>query len=254
MLQATHHKPFRMLVPHLLGVLMGGYALFNATAAQASLNYYVYEDGPDVSIKATGSLILPQSIGTSTNCFTKHISSSTGSIPLANLCSDLGAMSNYLLSPGAKESLPFYGYYEASKTSGSTPTNFVFGSYLISQIGYGGFFRIAPTYSSGNPIDFTVTFASVSLAQLGFTTPGLYDSWTLLPRVASDPYTANDTINWIVGAPPAAAVPGPVPLIGVAAALGWSRRLRQRIGVAPGIASQADAGRQLGAQPTGDQR
>lgn len=244
-----HNNPFRMLAPHLLGVLMGGYALFNATAAKAILNYYVYEDGPDVSIKATGSLMLPQSIGTATSCFVKFFASSLSSPPLGLLCSDLGDSSQYLLGPGSKPSFPFDGDYTASTTTGTTPTLLFVGAHPLSVFGF-GIFGIVPSYNSGDPIDFTLTLASVGLAQLGFTTPGLYDSWTLLPRVASDPYTANDIINWIVGAPPAAPVPGPVPLIGVAAALGWSRRLRQRIVVARGISCQADAGRQLGAQPT----
>ncbi|PZV05355.1 MAG: hypothetical protein DCF23_03575 [Cyanobium sp.] len=39
-----------------------------------------------------------------------------------------------------------------------------------------------------------------------------------------------DTIEVIVGAP--TAVPGPLPLLGAAAAFGWSRRLRNRISTA----------------------
>ena len=50
-------------------------------------------------------------------------------------------------------------------------------------------------------------------------------SWYL----GADSRDASRIINVIVGAPPSSAVPGPLPLLGTAAAFGWSRRLRRRI-------------------------
>jgi hypothetical protein len=59
-----------------------------------------------------------------------------------------------------------------------------------------------------------------TLADLGFTTTGLIGTWFLTGT--------SETIQVILGAP-GAAVPGPLPLFGAAAAFGWSRKLRKRI-------------------------
>jgi hypothetical protein len=233
----------------LAALLVACIALLGAAPARAVLNYHIFQEGADVTVKASGSLILPQSLGTATSCFVKAIGSSMGSAPFGVLCSDLAASSQYMLSLGTKPSFPFEGLYSASTTSGTTPTQLFVGAHYGSFFGF-GIFGIVPTYSSGDPIDFALTIASVSLAELGFSTPGFYDSWSLRPRTSSDPYTANDTINWIVGAPAGAAVPGPVPLIGVAAALGWSRRLRQRMGAARGSSRQRLGSRAIGAPPS----
>jgi hypothetical protein len=59
---------------------------------------------------------------------------------------------------------------------------------------------------------------------MGFTTTGLIGTWTLAGT--------GDTINVVLGppaAPQSTAVPGPLPLLGAAAAFGWTRRLRRRI-------------------------
>ena len=45
--------------------------------------------------------------------------------------------------------------------------------------------------------------------------------------ILQESYTANDTIQVVLGTPPP--VPGPLPLLGAGAAFGWSRRLRNRI-------------------------
>jgi hypothetical protein len=52
---------------------------------------------------------------------------------------------------------------------------------------------------------------------------GLIGTWSLTGT--------SETIQVILGAPapPAAAVPGPLPLFGAGVAFGWSRRLRKRI-------------------------
>ena len=85
-----------------------------------------------------------------------------------------------------------------------------------------GGFGIQSTYSSGDPVVSSATFAGQTLAGLGFTTPGLLGTWTLA--------VTNDTINVVVGAPPASAsAPGPLPVFGAAAAFGYSRRLRRRV-------------------------
>jgi hypothetical protein len=250
MARSPHGKRSRTFPRPIAALLVAGSALFGAAPSRAVLNYHIFQEGADVTVKATGSLNLPQSLGTATSCFVEAISSTMGSAPSGLLCSDLAASSQYKLSPGTTPSFPFAGLYSATTTTGTTPTHLFVGTHYVSLFGF-GIFGIVPTYGSGDPIDFSLTFASLSLSDMGFSTPGLYDSWTLLPRSASDPYTANDTINWIVGAPAGAAVPGPVPLIGVAAALGWSRRLRQRMGVVRGNPGQRLDSRAIGAPAFG---
>jgi hypothetical protein len=85
----------------------------------------------------------------------------------------------------------------------------------------GALFGIAPGYINGTPIISSATFNGQSLAGLGFNTPGVVATWSL--------DTTNDTINVVIGPPPAAAVPGPLPLLGAGAAFGFSRRLRRRV-------------------------
>jgi hypothetical protein len=76
------------------------------------------------------------------------------------------------------------------------------------------------SYVSGSPIQSEAIFASRTLSGFGITTTGLLGTWTL--------DGTGDTIQVFIGAP-AAAVPGPLPLLGAGAAFGWSRRLRKRI-------------------------
>jgi len=85
-------------------------------------------------------------------------------------------------------------------------------------------------YSGGEMFSESV-YSGKTLANCGSTALGLVGTWTLLPANGSDPYTANNTIQLIVGAPtpPSVATPGPLPLFGACAAFGWSRRLRKRI-------------------------
>jgi len=83
--------------------------------------------------------------------------------------------------------------------------------------------------SNGSFIFSEAIFNDKTLAlNFGITTTGLFGTWTLQSN-GSDGYTANDTINLIVGAPPA---PSPLPLLGAGAAFTWSRKLRKRIGSA----------------------
>jgi len=80
------------------------------------------------------------------------------------------------------------------------------------------FFAIDSTYVSGDPIISRATFSGKTLADFGWTpSTGLLGTWTLTGTA--------DTINVRVFNP----VPGPLPLLGVGAAYGFSRRLRQRI-------------------------
>ncbi|MFN7900745.1 MAG: hypothetical protein ACK5N0_13995 [Synechococcaceae cyanobacterium] len=103
-------------------------------------------------------------------------------------------------------------------------------------------FGIDSNYISGDPISSSATFNNTTLTGLGFTiTSGEIGVWTLQPYGSSDPYTAYDKIKVVLGAPPAspAPVPGPLPLLGVGSAFGFSRRLRRRAARRPFLQRQA---------------
>jgi len=62
----------------------------------------------------------------------------------------------------------------------------------------------------------------------------LRKAWT------SDPYTGFDKSKVVLGPPtPPSGVPGPLPLLGVGAAFGFSRRLRRRVARRPFLQPQA---------------
>jgi MYXO-CTERM domain-containing protein len=82
-------------------------------------------------------------------------------------------------------------------------------------------FVIDPAYNFADPIVSSATFNGQTLASLGFTTSGLIGTWSITGT--------SETIQVHLGNPPTAAVPGPLPLLGIGAAFGWSRRLRKRI-------------------------
>jgi len=100
---------------------------------------------------------------------------------------------------------------QASNVSGIT----------TAVVGFGAFFGIDSNYNYGTPIVSSATFNGQTLASLGFTTSGLIGTWSITGT--------SETIQVHLGNPPAAAVPGPLPLLGIGAAFGWSRRLRKRI-------------------------
>jgi hypothetical protein len=82
-------------------------------------------------------------------------------------------------------------------------------------------FAMDTTYTGG-PIISSSTFGMSTLAGLGFTTTGLLGTWTL--------DGTGDTIEVRVAAPPApptSATPGPLPILGAAAAFGSVRKLRR---------------------------
>jgi hypothetical protein len=73
-------------------------------------------------------------------------------------------------------------------------------------------------YVSGSSVVSSATFSGKTLAGLGLTpTSGTIGTWTLAGT--------GDIVNLRVDNP----VPGPLPLVGVGAAFGFSRHLRQRI-------------------------
>ena len=93
----------------------------------------------------------------------------------------------------------------------------IFGDLLFHPPGV----LVYDTYVSGSPLSGTVTYSGQTFASMGLM-PGVYDwIWG-----SGNP----DSYRLIIGdsAPPNT-VPGPLPIFGVAAALSYSRKLRQRI-------------------------
>ena len=182
--------------------------------AKALLTYYISENAGNVEVQAVGSLLLPNPVSQSDCGFAPGgvIDSS-----LAYICAGPDGNMNWYDIQGPTS---FNG------TVAIAPADSVSG---IPTLLYGALvFAIDLGYTPGTPISSTATFNSRTLAGLGFTTTGLLGTWTLQPADGSDPYTANDTIQVVIGAPPSASVPGPLPLLGAGAAFGWARRLRKR--------------------------
>lgn len=100
--------------------------------------------------------------------------------------------------------------YPSSYNTGTVPT--------VGFDAYQQTYTVDTTYVLGDDFFSSATFNGRSLASEGFTVNGLVGTWTI--------NGTSESINVYVGA---ASVPGPLPLLGVGAAFGWSRRLRKRI-------------------------
>jgi hypothetical protein len=215
MLLRTLAKPCRRLSPLLAAPAA---LLLTQGEAKAILTYYIFENSGNVEIQAVGSLNLPNSYDPS---ICRNPPGGVIGSNRALICTGIGSNINTYNIQGPTS---FNG------TVNIRPTDSVTGipTYLKGADNY---FGIDTGYTPGTSITSTATINSQTLASIGFTTTGLLGTWTLQPADSSDPYTANDTIQVVIGAPPSpsTAVPGPLPLFGAAAAFGWSRRLRKRI-------------------------
>jgi len=206
---AFHQLPsfFERLLPLLVAPAA---LLLGQGQAKAILNYHIFESAGDVIMQTSGSLDFTglSPVVNSSEC------NLDGAIlsAYAVLCTgnDVGYRPFYLIS-GPTFFNGTVSAYPASSASGMH----------TSLVGNRSIFFIDSAYTSATPIVSSATFNGQTLASLGFTTTGLIGTWSLVGT--------SETINVILGNPPAAAVPGPLPLFGAAAAFGWSRRLRKRI-------------------------
>jgi len=205
--------------------------LLSQGEAKAILNYNIFQRGSDVVLSASGSLSLPGVVGSSSPCNT-----SNGSYQSNNQAGPLGLFS--VFASGAQAiSCSQYKISGSNSFPGSNiglPADSGTGFTLIifeSSSGFLPFYFAADSGYTGTSVVSESIFLNKNLAtDFGISTTGLLGTWTLQSDGIGDGYTANDTINLIVGAPPAASVPGPLPLFGAGAAFGWSRKLRRRIG------------------------
>ncbi|MCT0230011.1 hypothetical protein KQ306_03925 [Synechococcus sp. CS-1324] len=202
----------RYLKPIAPLVAVSAALLLTPGKADAKLTFNIFESGSDVVIQANGSLTLPQLVSFG-NCAPIDTFSAGDGVICTNFAN---AQSIYNIAGP----ITFGGSNSSfSVTSSSgTPTAINASAQL---------FGLDSTYVNGDPIVSSATFLGQTLASLGLspTTPGSRGTWQL-KGIEGDA----GEIEVIVGPP--AAVPGPLPLFGAAAAFGWSRRLRKRISTA----------------------
>jgi len=182
--------------------------LAGAQPAQAILNYYIYENGGNVVVQSSGSLDLT---GASSSGFAWCTVSGALVSNIAGICTG----PNIFGSPYALTGPIIFAGNAALQGADSV------SGFSSSIVGASSQLIVESTYTGG-PISGNATFNGQTLLGLGFTTPGLIGTWTIIGT--------SETINVLVGAPPApSAVPGPLPLLGAGAAFGYSRRLRRRV-------------------------
>jgi hypothetical protein len=176
--------------------------------ARALLTYNIYESGGNVVVQASGSLNL-----------TALTSGGLGQCgPSGAIVSSVAAVCT-----GSNSLYPYYSITGPSSFNGTVnalPASSVSGIFTFFN-GSVNEFAIDSSYLSNTPIVGSATFNGTTLAALGFTTTsGLIGTWTL--------NGSSEKIQVILGSPPPAAVPSPLPLLGAGAAFGWARRLRKR--------------------------
>ena len=211
--QHAVNMPLRTLAHHCkrLSPLLAAPAvlLLSQGQAKAVLTYNIFESSGAVIVQTSGSLDLTGATSSPDN-----YCGVDGAIisPFAIICTgpDMGSIPAYAISGPAS----FIGtaFLIAGSGVSGTTTGFSGGNNV---------FVIDPAYNFADPIVSSATFNGTTLASLGFTTSGLIGTWSFTGT--------SESIQVILGNPPAAAVPGPLPLFGAAAAFGWSRRLRKRI-------------------------
>jgi hypothetical protein len=203
--------------------------LLNPGRAEAVLTYNIFQSGFDVVLQASGSInqVPPTCCSTSVNpagVFTTFSNLVTGSTS--------NSFPIYSISGPATIPASPLGIFFADSFSGVNT--------VLQAIPGFGFFGISD-YVLGTDINSSATFNNTTLAALGFTTPGLIGTWTIVEQNTPNTF---DTIRLEVGPPAEVHVPGPLPLLGAAAAFGWSRRLRRRIATAcrPSVRPPAGGG------------
>jgi MYXO-CTERM domain-containing protein len=201
-------NPFRQ--PLLISALaLTATAALQAGNADAILVYEFSQQGADVRLDVSGSLTgLPSPDGPFNFC-----GSTFGLVGSSDAILETGCVTNNIYYPvdgpsgfgTNKEIIGFTNY---------TGTNLLF-------IGAVGGFGLPDSYVGGDPISGVGLLAGQTLASLGLssTTPGaVLGTWII----------GSDSIEVRIGGG-GDAVPGPLPLLGAAAAFAHSRRLRTRI-------------------------
>ena len=179
-------------------------ATAGSTPAKAVLNYNIYESSGDIIIEASGSLNLPMPTNETTFC------GGSGTLGLggAVICTGIDARSPVYSISGP--STIYLGGPSIAATSASG---------IFTSLDGPDRFVISSLYASGSPIKSGALFKNLTLGNLSLPTSGTLGTWTLADT--------GDTINVMVGISTPSAVPGPLPLLGAGAAVGFSRRFRR---------------------------
>ena len=208
--------------PRLPKKVLGGavgavVVLISAVPARALVTVTVSEVGGDVVMSGSGSLNVSALAYIGGTGYTYGIDPDT---------------STFLINPGPISAL-YQGGFSLPAALGPGTANILPNSGSGDQFGialyYGTPTLFVPgylgggTYTDGTGISSTSTYVGQTLSSLGLT-PGNYTwSWGSGGNA--------DSITMQIGssaAPGPASVPGPLPILGIAAAFGFSRKLRQR--------------------------
>ena len=209
---AQRYKRFAPLVAAPAALLL------SQGQAKAVLTYNIFESAGNVVVETNGSLDLTGAMlveNSSMSC----IGGSDGALisSASLICTGLNSNASMYSISGPPS---FNGTAQLFASSASGISTLLIGAPIFGDSSI-SIFGIDPAYLSTTPIVSSATFNGETLASLGFTTSGLIGTWSLTGT--------SETIQVFLGNPPAAAVPGPLPLLGIGAAFGWSRRLRKRI-------------------------
>jgi MYXO-CTERM domain-containing protein len=201
---------FRGALKHFSKGFFAGLAFvysFWPVTSKAGVVYNLYQQGVDVVLEATGSFAtLPSSVGTLGPC-------NTGIYPnIAATCTGVFGPDQkvYNLMSGGLTSWSPIGYTAASSSTGNP----------LSINATSGQIQFDKNYVLNAPIFSSALFSTKLLVDLGITSFGILGTYTL--------DGTSETIT-VQASPAPPTVPGPLPLVGVGAAFGMSRRLRQRI-------------------------
>jgi hypothetical protein len=185
-----------------------------AQPAHAVLIFNFYELGGNLVVEGTGSLSLPSGPLSTSGGF-------GGSLFLDD---------EFFTGPSSPMNV--YGI-TGPITLGLTPINTTSSSDSGIALGlaysYGDFY-LDSTYVSGSPISSSSTFSGITLASLGMPNSGILGTWTVFKPGEKSTYFGTISVQVTAsssGSP--ANVPGPLPILGLAAAFGFSRKLRKRI-------------------------
>ena len=171
--------------------------------AAAVLTFNIYPSGSDVVINSVGSLNLPAK-DFEDRCYANGFFRPQN----ATICTGIDAAS--------------WGFYiDGPSGLGFTKPGLYADSAAGPVVGMAADVLVVDKIFSQNSLvtfNSTATFNNTTLADLGFTTTGVIATWTLRGT--------SETVRVLVTP---SAVPGPLPLLGVSAAYGLSRRLRRRV-------------------------
>ena len=189
--------------------------------AQAVLIYNFYESGGNLVVEGTGSLNLPSPVATFPLSISTGLLDLDSAFVIGTPDPRTGVGLYFITGPTTLGAGIFPTSALASSDSG-------IGSALIYNNNEVQFFFIDSTYVSGATINSSSTFTGITLASLGMPNSGTLGTWTLYDP--DDSSYIGDTISVQVNASASpASVPGPLPILGLAAAFGFSRKLRKRI-------------------------